>query len=138
LFDLIEGLKLMLIGMGVVFVFLVLLIVYMKLVPILSRKGKLSKKISETQGSNQKLKLNSLLSQFSNQDQSSKDPNDELSELKVAAIAAAIYSHTGKKPKQLVITSPAGTIEQINLWGAAGRQDLMIARDMTGQVGFQY
>ena len=136
--ELIEGLKLMLLGMGVVFVFLILLVVYMKLVPILSRKRKLLKNVSETQDSDQKLKLNSEHSQFSDQSQNGKAVGDELSELEVAAIAAAIYSHTGKKPRQLVFTTPAGTIEQINLWGTAGRQDLMIARDMTGQVGFQY
>ena len=128
----------MLLGMGVVFVFLLLLVVYMKLVPILSRKHKLSKNISETQDSDRKLKLNSVLNQFSNQGQNDKAAGDELSEYEVAAIAAAIYSHTGKKPRQLVITTPAGTIEHINLWGTAGRQELMIARDMTGQVGFQY
>jgi len=114
----------MLIGMGVVFTFLIILIIYMKFVPILSKRRKIDSKF----------KLNSVLDQISVQ----PDEHEDLTEAKVAAIAAAIYSHTGKKPKQIVITTPTGTVEQINLWGIAGRQDIMITRDITGQVGFQY
>ena len=143
----------MLIGMGVVFTFLIILIIYMKLVPILSRQNRASKsglgpqaqedssehqKLKDNADTNTKLKLNSVLNQLSNQTKNTEGSNDKLTELKVAAIAAAIYSHTGKQPRQIVITTPTGTVERINLWGTAGRQDLMLARDVTGQVGFQY
>jgi sodium pump decarboxylase gamma subunit len=133
----------MIIGMGVVFVFLIILIIYMKFVPILSKKRKLKinkmRKNEDMDAASQlKLKLNSVLTKLSDQTTDVEGVEDGLSELKVAAIAAAIYSQTGKKPKEIVITTPSGTVERINLWGTAGRQDLMVARDMTGQVGFQY
>ncbi len=141
--DLIEGLKLMIIGMGVVFVFLIILIIYMKFVPIMSKKRnskikKMQKDEDMDNASQQKLRINSVLTKFSDQTTGAEGVEDGLTELKVAAIAAAIYSQTGKKPKEIVITTPSGTVERINLWGTAGRQDIMVARDMTGQVGFQY
>ena len=129
----------MLIGMGVVFSFLLLLMGYMKIVPILSRlrserKSEIKPKQSSPEATNtkQKLKLNSVLTQISSKDK------DGPTELEIAAIAAAIFSHTGKKPKKLVITTPTGKTESINLWGVSGRQDIMQAQDVTGQVGFQY
>jgi hypothetical protein len=66
------------------------------------------------------------------------NPSDKADEVTVAAIAAAICAHSGKKPRQIVITTPSGKTQQINLWAAAGRQDIMLTRDITGQVGFQY
>lgn len=143
----------MLIGMGVVFLFLFILVLYMKLVPILSRLKRSSKlatsgsipednKVDTSQtissGENQKMKLESLMGKISDRSGSQGSNNQGVSEVTVAAIAAAICTHTGKKPKQIVITSPTGSTQQINLWAAAGRQDIMITRDMSGQVGFQY
>jgi hypothetical protein len=64
--------------------------------------------------------------------------SNEVSEVVVAAIAAAIFKHSKKIPKQLIFTTPAQELVPYNVWGVAGRQDLMAARDMTGQVGFQY
>ena len=89
-----------------------------------------------------KLKLNSMLQQISDQNNgqgpTGTDTQSGISELEVAAIAAGIYTITGKKTKRLIITAPTGTTSQYNLWGVAGRQDLMLARDISGQVGFQY
>jgi Na+-transporting methylmalonyl-CoA/oxaloacetate decarboxylase gamma subunit len=144
-----EGLRLMLIGMGVVFLFLFILVAYMKLVPIISkfkRATRIKRKVnsdtlttgisnSNSSDENQKMKLNSLIGQIS--ELKDKDSED-VSEVTVAAIAAAICAHSGRKPKQIVITSPTGSTQQINLWAAAGRQDIMVTRDMAGQVGFQY
>jgi sodium pump decarboxylase gamma subunit len=133
----------MIIGMGIVFIFLILLMLYMKFVPILSkiRKSK-RKKITTGNKKNEKLSKSIELKYDQNQI-TEKDPGDdktvnEVPEAVVAAIATAIYSHTGKKPKQLLITAPGRGPEQYNIWGAAGRQDLMLARDISGQVGFQY
>lgn len=145
----------MVIGMGVVFGFLIILIFYMKLVPILSKKKELFKKGtflnqnssgSENQaqdgapGSLAKLKLQSVLGQITPHGDSGSLSNvsPKPNEATIAAIAAAIYSHTGKKPGRIVITTPTGSKEEINLWSVAGRQDIMLARDITGQVGFQY
>ncbi len=133
----------MLLGMGIVFIFLIILIIYMKSVPILS-KIKRSRKTetaptiagSPTVQSPSKQKLNTVLHQLTDQD--THTVANEPAEVTVAAIAAAICAHTGKAPKQIVITTPAGTTQQINLWAAAGRQDIMLTRDITGQVGFQY
>jgi sodium pump decarboxylase gamma subunit len=122
----------MMIGMAVVFVFLLLLIIYMKFVPILSEINIFR---SSNKKDQQKLKINSMLNELSVTSDTSRST---VSDPEIAAIAAAIYSHTGKKPKKLVITTPSGKIESYNLWGVAGRQDLMASRDVTGQVGFQY
>lgn len=145
----------MAIGMGVVFGFLILLVFYMKLVPILSRKKGPFKKGTflnrntsnsgyQTQdgsaGSPAKLKLQSVLGQITPQSGkgSITDVSTKPNEATIAAIAAAVYSHTGKKPGRIVITTPTGSKEEINMWSVAGRQDIMLARDITGQVGFQY
>ena len=145
----------MLIGMGVVFGFLIILMVYMKLIPIISKKKGLFKEgtflnrntlVSEKRASNgtssppSKLKLQSVLGQINQQGSSenSTDSSTEPNEATIAAIAAAVYSHTGKKPGRIVITTPTGAKEEINMWSVAGRQDIMLARDITGQVGFQY
>jgi hypothetical protein len=145
----------MLIGMGVVFGFLIILMLYMKLVPILSKKKGpfkmgtfLNKNTSGSEnqvlngGSSppSKLKLQSVLGQITQQDGSGSltDSSTKPNEATIAAIAAAVYSHTGKKPGRIVITTPTGAKEEINLWSVAGRQDIMLARDITGQVGFQY
>ena len=135
--DLAEGFILMLLGMGVVFIFLILLIIYMKSVPILSRFNIFSKSNNATRAQGENQKLNSVLTRLSDQQQGTDD-NKTVSELEIAAIAAAIYSQTGKEPKKIVITSPTGVITSINLWGTAGRQDVMQSRDVVGQVGFQY
>ena len=158
--ELAEGLYLMLVGMGVVFVFLILLMVYMKFVPILSRSGKFSGLFArhsastststgydndaqaagertEPQLVGQKMKLNTLLNQISEKEQQGQT-KDMIPDEVVAAISAAIYSHTGTKLKKIVVTTPTGATVQYNLWGVAGRQDQMLARDVTGQVGFQY
>jgi sodium pump decarboxylase gamma subunit len=111
------------IGMAVVFVFLLLLIIYINIFRSSNKKDQ------------QKLKINSMLNELSVTSDTSRST---VSDPEIAAIAAAIYSHTGKKPKKLVITTPSGKIESYNLWGVAGRQDLMASRDVTGQVGFQY
>lgn len=114
----------------------------MKLIPILSRRNKSKarkahQQVESNPVSDTKLRLNTVLNQLTTDDKS-VNPSSELSEITVAAIAAAICAHTGKKPKQLIITTPSGAVEEINLWAAAGRQDLMLSRDLTGQVGFQY
>ena len=141
--------------MGVVFGFLIILMFYMKLVPILSKKKGLFKKgtflnrntsASENQdlngasGAPSKQKLQSVLSQITQQGGTGSfaDSSSKPNEATIAAIAAAVYSHTGKKPGRIVITTPTGAKEEINLWSVAGRQDIMLARDITGQVGFQY
>ena len=139
----------MLLGMGIVFLFLFILILYMKFVPILSRLKQI--KLSKSQGApteaintqstaNQKLQLNSVLNQLPAGEAGVDGEGDSEvpSEVTIAAIAAAVCAHSGKKPKQIVITSPTGETQQINLWAAAGRQDIMLTRDITGQVGFQY
>ena len=129
----------MLWGMGGVFFFLLLLMGYMKIVPILSRFRRSNQPSTDQQETSsaprkqeKKLKLNSVLHQISEKD------SDHATEPEIAAIAAAVFSLTGKKPKKLVITSPSGSTGSYNLWGVAGRQDIMQARDVTGQVGFQY
>lgn len=114
----------------------------MKFIPILTRRKKSKEKkahqyIESNTSSEPKLRLNTVLNQLTTDDKS-LNPGSELPEITVAAIAAAICAHTGKKPKQLVITTPSGAVEEINLWATAGRQDLMLSRDITGQVGFQY
>jgi sodium pump decarboxylase gamma subunit len=133
----------MLLGMGIVFVFLILLMWYMKFVPILSR-WKRSKDVGSAESSNkskeEKFKLKTAIDKMndSNSSYGRLHNENEIPEAVVAAIAAAIFSHTGKKPKQLLITAPGGIPQQYNVWGVAGRQDQMLARDMAGQVGFQY
>jgi Na+-transporting methylmalonyl-CoA/oxaloacetate decarboxylase gamma subunit len=149
LIELFEGLKLMLLGMGIVFLFLFILIIYMKFVPILSRLKQI--KLSRSHGTvtdasntqsdaNQKLQLNSIIDKLPAGEAGVHGEGDSEmhSEVTIAAIAAAVCAHSGKKPKQIVITSPTGRTQQINLWAAAGRQDIMLTRDITGQVGFQY
>lgn len=133
----------MLFGMGIVFAFLVILMWYMKIVPILSklRKSKSSNINKQThKKENGKIRLKVALNQISmdNEGQNLNKNQSVINEPIVAAIAASIYSHTGKKPKKLIITAPGQTPEHYNVWGVAGRQDQMIARDMAGQVGFQY
>jgi sodium pump decarboxylase gamma subunit len=132
LVEIIDGLDLMWKGMIIVFGFLVLLMVFMKLVPILSKKGLLQKRAKNDPNLSPKSKIAPRTGK------QTPNPDDEVPEAVVAAIAAAIYTHTGKKPKHLMIRSPTGTREPYNIWGVAGRQDLMVSRDITGQVGFQY
>jgi len=133
----------MLLGMGIVFIFLILLMWYMKFIPILSRLKK-SKDKSSLESSNKSKEDKLSLKRAMNQMNDSNSTDDglhnetEISEAVVAAIAAAIFSHTGKRPTQLMITAPGGTPQQYNVWGVAGLQDQMLARDMAGQVGFQY
>jgi hypothetical protein len=152
-----DGFELMLLGMAIVFSFLIILVAYMKLVPKLSEFFKHLKSKLRSSGSRtgtilgnphntsytnnpgtegNPTKLNSVLGQIS--DNPSSSGSGTVPPLIVAAIAAAIYSHTGKKPKHLAITPLGGYREPFNLWGVAGREDLMAARDITGQVGFQY
>ena len=72
----------------------------MKSVPILSK----SRKPSKARSKGQKLKLHTVLQQLSDQDESSDNTglpsSSRASEAEVAAIAAAIYSITGKVRSQ--------------------------------------
>jgi sodium pump decarboxylase gamma subunit len=128
---------LMILGMGVVFIFLILLIIYMKSVPMLSQITIFSRFRRDTRTQGKNLKLKSVLTPHSGQQQGKHD-SESVSDLEIAAIAAAIYSQTGKEPQKIVITGPTGATTRINIWGTAGRQDLMQSRDVVGQVGFQY
>jgi Na+-transporting methylmalonyl-CoA/oxaloacetate decarboxylase gamma subunit len=138
--EVIEGLDLMWKGMIIVFGFLVLLMVFMKLVPIISKR-RFSRNSTtndpKLQSSSKPTKI-TRKNDSKNQNRVTSIDDSEVPEAVVAAIAAAIYTHTGKKPKHLMIQSAAGTREPYNIWSVAGRQDLMVSRDLTGQVGFQY
>lgn len=109
----------------------------MKSVPMLSQIKIFSRFRRDTRTQGKNLKLNSVLIPHSGQQQDTHE-GETVSELEIAAIAAAVYSQTGKEPQKIVITSPTGVTTSINIWGTAGRQDLMQSRDVVGQVGFQY
>ena len=111
----------------------------MKFVPVLSRLRKSKTNLRPGIESKSEInKLNLETGQRTNKASGDAPDSDTIPEVTAAAIAAAIFAHTGKKPRQIVITTPTGATQQINLWSVAGRQDIMLTRDITGQVGFQY
>jgi sodium pump decarboxylase gamma subunit len=129
--DIIDGLDLMWKGMTIVFGFLFLLMVYMYLIPYI-RKRKKSSLNDPTQKNIQNTEKN--INNNGKDAETVETVPDELA----AAIAAAIYLQTGRKPKQIFITPTPQPGEPYNVWGVAGRQELMLSRDLTGQMGFQY
>ena len=140
-----EGIRLMGIGMFIVFLFLFLLMIYLKLVPILSNlKGSNKSNLEprcNTKANNPK--RNNPNDSANNPSLHNYGTNEQepIPEIVIAAIAAAIYKHTKKKQIQLLISKPGHMTEYhepANLWGIAGRQDIMQSRDIVGQVGFQY
>jgi sodium pump decarboxylase gamma subunit len=129
--DIIEGLDLMWKGMTIVFGFLFLLMVYMYLIPYI-KKSK-NRSFNDLTQKNIQNTENKVINTGK-----PAEPVETVPDELAAAIAAAIYSHTGKRPKQMFITPTPQPGELHNVWGVAGRQDLMLSRDLTGQVGFQY
>ena len=110
----------------------------MKFVPILSKLRRTRLSMAQRSALDTRNELASEKTPLSLDQTGTTQGGEMPSEVTIAAIAAAICAHSGTKPKQIVITTPTGTTQQINLWAAAGRQDIMITRDITGQVGFQY
>jgi sodium pump decarboxylase gamma subunit len=129
-----EGLNLMLIGMGIVFTFLVVLVILMKLIPIISeKKGKNKKVVMEESVSKMPQKANKVIPE--------SDDSERVRERArtVAAITAAITATVGKRPEKIFVTTPTGeTTGVYSSWSYAGRQDLMEVGDLQGQRGFEW
>lgn len=140
--DLSEGFMLMIFGMITVFAFLFILMAYMVFVPMLSRLGgrkdNPAKNNPSTMDQNKGNNPSKNFNPGFNPPLEQKPNNDTIPPNVVAAIAAALFSHTGKKARTITIQTSKGNIEQYNLWGIAGRQEIMTSRDISGQVGFQY
>ncbi len=128
----------MVLGMGIVFIFLIILMFYLKLVPYLTKLS--GNKVNNTDSIQKQI-------HGTNQNKSTNKPNnpnpgrnsdDQFPEIIVAAIATAIYHHTGKIPKGLMVSKTERLEEIHNIWGITGRQELMQNRDLVDQVGFQF
>ncbi len=86
----------MMFGMGGVFLFLLLLMFYIKVVPLLSRINISPSKLLKTSRSiDKKMKLNTMLTNISQHELKNGTSSNKVSEELAAAISAAIYSHTG-------------------------------------------
>lgn len=135
--DLMEGLNLMLTGMGIVFAFLVILVVMMKLIPIISRKREKEDKAVPVEQVEKKPPIA--------QEVRSEPPLEDQQSVReqartVAAIAAAITATVGRTPKKLIVTTPGGETASVysNSWSHAGRQDLMEVGNLQGQRSFEW
>jgi sodium pump decarboxylase gamma subunit len=130
----VEGLNLMLLGMGIVFLFLVILVVMMKLIPILSKKpDKVTKPIPK--------KHEPTVPPMAQKVAAEPDKDARLRERArtVAAITAAITATVGKRPEKIFVTTPTGETARIySSWSYAGRQDLMEVGDLQGQRSFEW
>ena len=128
-----EGLNLMLLGMGIVFLFLIILVVMMKLIPILS-KVKEKKAASEVSEPKSPPMAKKVSPEPVKKDYSARDRART-----VAAITAAITATVGKRPGKIIVTAPAGETTRIySSWSYAGRQDLMEVGDLQGQRSFEW
>ncbi len=130
--ELIEGLSLMLKGMGIVFLFLIILVIMMKLIPILSKRRYESPRAQEPVIAVQR-------PERSTAPKMAQPVSDRDRARAVAAIAAAITATMGKAPKKLVVTTPEGDITKYyDSWSYVGRHDLMEVGNLQGQRSFQY
>ena len=102
--DLMEGLNLMLTGMGIVFAFLVILVVMMKLIPIISRKREKEDKAVPVE----QVTKDPPIAQEVRSEPPLEDQNVRERARTVAAIAAAITATVGRTPKKLIVTTPSG------------------------------
>ena len=130
--ELIEGVQLMLIGMGVVFSFLIILVIMMKLIPIITKKRNKVQDVSRVQPDPAPIDpapMNAPLVLGTDAEQARK----------IAAISAAVTATIGKIPKRFIVTTPVGEVARVyNAWSYAGHQDLMEVGALQGQRGFQY
>jgi sodium pump decarboxylase gamma subunit len=134
--DLMEGLNLMLTGMGIVFLFLVILVIMMKLIPIISRKREkeyLSVPVEQ-------VRKEPPVAQKVQPEPRSEDQDLRDRARTVAAIAAAITATMGRTPKKLIVTTPSGETTSVynGSWSHAGRQDLMEVGNLQGQRSFEW
>jgi sodium pump decarboxylase gamma subunit len=124
----------MLIGMGIVFLFLIVLVILMKLIPIISeRKDRNKKAVKKEPVSKTPPIVQSMAPE--------QDDSEQVRERArtVAAITAAITATVGKRPDKIFVTTPTGETTRVyNSWGFAGRQDLMEVGDLQGQRGFEW
>jgi sodium pump decarboxylase gamma subunit len=131
--DLMEGLNLMLLGMGVVFLFLIILVIMMKLIPILSKK--------KEKGVVQEIPVSRpppMAHKVSPDQVKDYDRSRERART-VAAITAAITATVGKRPEKIIVTTPTGETTRVySSWSYAGRQDLMDVGDLQGQRSFEW
>jgi len=135
--DLTEGLNLMLTGMGIVFLFLIVLVIMMKLIPIISRKREketVLEPVKETP------KTPPMAQKVHSDPAPEEDRSGRERARTVAAIAATITATVGKTPKKLIVTSPTGETTRVtgSSWSYAGRQDLMEVGELQGQRSFQW
>ena len=126
----------MLTGMGIVFLFLIILVIMIKLIPIISKKRQRKSEtiIQKVVSSQKSLKIKKVTKNRMHREARGRDQSRT-----IAAIAAALTVTTGKPPRKLVVTTPEGEITKAyNSWSLAGRQDLMEVGNLQGQRGFQY
>lgn len=136
--DLMEGFNLMLTGMGIVFLFLIILVVMMKLIPIISRRREKETRVEPAQSSMPTPPIAQKVVSDATEEDGDKSVRERART--VAAIAAAITATMGKAPTKLIVTAPSGQTLSVsgNSWGYAGRQDLMEVGNLQGQRHFEW